>query len=107
MGQQNTVELTDGPAFINPANYSIPAGGTGRNGYSGPSLNLLVDAEKQTLVNGSVSIIEGQSSGGIISDLDRKLILSLYKNRRRLRLILMARPYRFTRLLRWTVRVNI
>lgn len=72
LGQQSNVALEDGPAFINPAKYLIPAGGTGKDGYSGPSLNLLVNVDKQTLVNGSVSIVEGQQSGGgIISDQDQ------------------------------------
>jgi hypothetical protein len=72
LGQQSNGALEDGPAFINPAKYLIPAGGTGKDGYSGPSLNLLVNVEKQTLVNGSVSIIEGQQAGdGIISDQDQ------------------------------------
>lgn len=72
LGQQSNVALEDGPAFINPAKYLIPAGGTGKDGYSGPSLNLLVNVDKQTLVNGSVSIVEGQQSGGgIISVQDQ------------------------------------
>jgi hypothetical protein len=72
LGQQSNVALVDGPTFINPAKYLLPAGGTGKDGYSGPSLNLLVGAEKQTLVNGSVSVVEGQQlGGGIISDQDQ------------------------------------
>jgi hypothetical protein len=74
LGLQN-LALTDGPAFINPAKYLIPAGGAGKDGYNGPSLNLLVGADKQTLVRGSVSVVEGQQSGGgIISDQDQNLI---------------------------------
>jgi len=54
LGQQN-VELKDGPEFVNPAKYVIPAGGIGEDGYYGPSLKLLSHIDKQTLITGSVS----------------------------------------------------
>jgi len=53
LGQQVGGGIKDGPPFQNPAKYIIPAGGIG-DGYSGPSLILLND--KQTLMNGSVTV---------------------------------------------------
>lgn len=53
LGQQNHA-LEGGPVFVNPGKYEIPAGGI-EDGFSGPSLNLLSDIDKQTLINGSVS----------------------------------------------------
>ena len=55
LGQQVGGGIEDGPPFnfSNPAKYIIPAGGIG-DGYSGPSLILLSD--KQTLMNGSVTV---------------------------------------------------
>jgi len=53
LGQQVGGGIKDGPPFQNPAKYIIPAGGIG-DGYSGPSLILLSD--KQTLMNGSVTV---------------------------------------------------
>merc|ERR1719401_304225 len=60
IGQQSAAALGKGIpvpiAFANPGKYEIPAGGGGRNGgYHGPSLSLLRGAERQTLVNGTVS----------------------------------------------------
>lgn len=69
LGQQSMGVLSDGPKFFNPAKYIIPAGGIGKNGFSGPSLTLLASADKQTLVNGSVSVVfHDDQLGGVISD---------------------------------------
>jgi len=99
LGQQSNVALENGPAFVNPAKYLIPAGGTGKDGYSGPSLNLLVDVDRQTLVNGSVSVVVDQQSGGIISGQNQqKTRLSFVKYLRELNEI-MIDPYGSTLLL--------
>jgi len=55
LGQQH-VAVDVGPHFVNPAKYIIPPGGIGW-GYSGPSLNLLFELEKQTLINGSITTL--------------------------------------------------
>ena len=45
--------------FMNPGKYEILAGGIVKNGeYNRPSLNLLRDIDKQTLINRSVSVID-------------------------------------------------
>jgi len=66
VGQQ-IFALDGGPAFANPGKYDIPAGGTreGRmeEGFSGPSLELLADINKQTLMGASVSAIGGYPDG--------------------------------------------
>ena len=70
--------LSDGPKFFNPAKYLIPAGGIGKNGFSGPSLTLLASADKQTLVNGSVSVaFDDDQLGGVISDQGQGVITRL------------------------------
>lgn len=56
IGQQTTV-LDDGPEFVNPGKYVIPAGGD--NGYYGPSLQWLRDTDEQTLMDASVSKVNG------------------------------------------------
>lgn len=68
LGQQNVV-LESGPNFVNPGKYKIPAGGIGNDAYYGPSLKLLSDIDEQTLIDGSVGIID--SYAGIISDQSR------------------------------------
>ena len=104
--------LSDGPNFFNPAKYLIPAGGIGKNGFSGPSLTLLASADKQTLVNGSVSVVfDDDQLGGVISDKARELLLdcpsgSTYENRTRLRLILLELLFCFMLLLPWTAMEN-
>jgi len=79
LGQQSMGGLSDGPKFVNPAKYVIPAGGIGKNGFSGPSLTLLASADKQTLVNGSVSVAfdDDQLGGGVISDQGQGVITRL------------------------------
>ncbi|KAL7551525.1 hypothetical protein ACHAWF_014711 [Thalassiosira exigua] len=52
LGQQY-ISMEGGPAFVNPGKYEIPAGGM-KDGFSGPSMTLLSDIDKQTLINGSV-----------------------------------------------------
>lgn len=56
IGQQTTV-LDDGPGFVNPGKYVIPAGGD--NGYYGPSLQWLRDTDEQMLMDASVSKVNG------------------------------------------------
>jgi len=61
IGQQS-FGLEDGPQFVNPGKYEIPAGGISEDGregrgYSGPSMVALSRFEKQTLMNGSISAI--------------------------------------------------
>jgi len=51
IGQQTTV-LDGGPGFISPGKYVIPPGGD--DGYYGPSLQWLRDADEQTLMDASV-----------------------------------------------------
>jgi hypothetical protein len=78
LGQQSMGGLSDGPKFFNPAKYIIPAGGIGKNGFSGPSLTLLASADKQTLVNGSVSVVfDDDQLGGVISDQGQGVITRL------------------------------
>jgi len=56
------VPMEGGPAFTNPGKYEISAGGLLGKGYNGPSLTMLREMNKQTLVNGSVSIEDPYSS---------------------------------------------
>lgn len=78
LGQQSMGVLSDGPKFFNPAKYIIPAGGTGKNGFSGPSLTYLVSADKQTLVNGSVSVVfDDDQLGGVIADQSQGIMTRL------------------------------
>lgn len=65
LGQQ--VGGIGGPSFANPAKYIIPAGGIGDDAYSGPNLRLLSDIDKQTLINGSVSIVDPYTAGGLVT----------------------------------------
>ena len=66
LGQQ-IVPLENGPQFNNPAKYSIPAGGTGKDGFSGPSIKLMSPNIQQTLMNESVEIVDSFAAAGIIS----------------------------------------
>ncbi|KAL7547510.1 hypothetical protein ACHAWF_010803 [Thalassiosira exigua] len=65
LGQANMAR-EGGPRFVNPGKYVIPAGGMGDNGFSGPGLKLLSD--KQTLMNGSVAVMDRLASMGITSN---------------------------------------
>mmetsp|Transcript_34799 Transcript_34799/g.62649 ORF Transcript_34799/g.62649 Transcript_34799/m.62649 type:complete len:271 (-) Transcript_34799:692-1504(-) len=68
LGQQ-IYALEGGPVFRNPGKYEIPAGGI-EDGFSGPSLNLLSDIHKQTLINGSVSMLNAylETDNDAVSD---------------------------------------
>ena len=78
LGQQNlALESRKQPAFANPGKYAIPAGGVegmGKKvGYYGPSLKFLSEnANKQTLINGSVAIVDPYAAGGIVSDQSKR-----------------------------------
>ena len=50
-----------GPWFVNPGKYQIPAGGILWLLWT-PSLNLLSDIDKQTLIDGSVSMMNPYSA---------------------------------------------
>jgi hypothetical protein len=56
VGQQVGTGIIDGPALINPGKYEIPAGG-GVDGYTGPSIDTMLEMEKQTLLNSSIAIV--------------------------------------------------
>jgi nitrate reductase NapE component len=56
VGQQVGTGIIDGPALINPGKYEIPAGG-GVDGYTGPSIDTLLDMDRQTLLNSSIAIV--------------------------------------------------
>jgi hypothetical protein len=53
--------FVDGPYFVNPGKYVIPAGGL-EGGYYGPSLELLMPGFQQTLVNASVTTSLNESN---------------------------------------------
>jgi len=53
--------FVDGPYFVNPGKYVIPAGGL-EGGYYGPSLDLLMPGFQQTLVNASVTTSLNESN---------------------------------------------
>jgi len=57
LGQQLGGSVPGSPPFRNPAKYLIEAGGIGDDGYSGPSLSHLYSPEKQTLMNGSTTLV--------------------------------------------------
>jgi len=57
LGQQLGGSVPGSPPFRNPAKYLIEAGGIGDDGYSGPSLSQLYSPEKQTLMNGSTTLV--------------------------------------------------
>ena len=79
LGQQHSGVGGGGPTFLNPGKYEIPAGGMG-DGYYRPSLNLIRDIDKQTLVNGSVSFDDSDAnSGGIGTDRSRRTQMSFTK----------------------------
>lgn len=56
LGQQ-VVTIAGGPRFFNPGKYDIPAGGMDGSGLNVPSIKLLMDVGKQTLINGSVASV--------------------------------------------------
>jgi len=58
LGQQLGGSIPNGPSFMNPAKYEIPAGGIGDDAYNGPSLSILSSSEKQTLVNGQTILFD-------------------------------------------------
>ncbi len=66
LGQQ-LAPLTGGPAFFNPGKYVIPAGGIGKDAYSGPSLQLLTEVDKQTLMNATV-VADAYAQDGFLTD---------------------------------------
>lgn len=78
---QHFVPMEGGPAFTNPGKYEISAGGLLGKGYNGPSLTMLREMEKQTLVNGSVSIEDPYSStsGGAVATEERRTRMSFAK----------------------------
>lgn len=61
VGHQVAGAPDDGPAFVNPGKYDIPAGGV--DGYSGPALGQLVPPERQTLVDARCTYVDTNIQG--------------------------------------------
>jgi len=77
LGQQN-VALENGPQFVNPGKYEIPAGGIGNDAYYGPGLKLLRDIDGQTLIDGTISMVDPYAN--LVSDQSKKsTVLSFAK----------------------------
>ena len=68
LGQMNDPLSPDEgqPVFFNPGKYNLPAGGT--DGYSGPSLETVSPAGRQSLQNATVNVRDMSSTGIVTSE---------------------------------------
>jgi hypothetical protein len=77
LGQQTVPH--DSSVFSNPGKYIIPAGGI-EDGFSGPSLKLLSNINKQTLINGSIFTLNASldPDGTVLDSVSTKMSFVKY-----------------------------